>query len=410
VRIGRFRAACLALLVPVGLALADWPQWRGPNRDGTLAGEKLPDALPERLPLKWKQPLGGGYGGVAVADGRVYVMDRQKAPAEVERVVCLDADTGKAVWTHSYPVAYGKLDYGNGPRGTPTVHDGRVYTFGALGHLHCLDAVTGKVIWQHDCVKAFQARVPTWGHACSPLIDGDRLIVQVGAPDGCLMAFDRATGKEVWRSVSDPPGYASPTILATDGFRRLVYWTPEHIVGVDPDTGKERWKVAFPITYGVSIADVVWDGRVILASNYWTGSKALRLDAKGDNPELVWEGKAWSGLMSTPLVRDGKVYAIDRFKSLKCLELATGKVLWEGEPVTRDRDRNPQASLIAVGSRVLIFNDQGELILGDLEPAGFKRLGTAAILPDQRPWAHHAVAGGRVYARTDEEIVCVGLK
>ncbi len=400
-----------AVLLPVCAAFAgDWPQWRGPTRDGTLVGEKLPDSLPEKLPLRWKQPLGGGYGGIAVSSGRVFVMDRQKTPAEVERIHCLDADTGKTLWTHSYPVTYGKMEYGNGPRGTPTVHDGRVYTFGAVGHLHCLDAVTGKVLWAYDGVKAFKARVPQWGHACSPLIDGERVIVQIGAPDACLMAFDRRTGKEVWRSVGDPPGYASPTILTTDSFRRLLYWTPENIVGVDPDTGKERWKVAFPITYGVSISDIVWDGRIILASNYWSGSKALRLDANGDNPEVVWTGKALSLLMSTPLVRDGKVYAIDRFRSLKCLELATGKVLWEGANVTRERDSNPQASLIASGSRVLLFNDRGELMLGDLEPTGFKQRGTATILPDTRPWAHHAVAGGRVYARTNEEIVCVQLR
>lgn len=404
------RAALLLFaLLPMSTTLADWPQWRGPNRDGTLVGSTLPEKLPATLPLQWKQPLGGGFGGISVVGQRLYVMDRQKTPREVERVLCLDAATGKTLWTHTYPVTYGKLDYGNGPRATPTVHDGRVYTYGALAHLHCLDAVTGKVLWSHDCKEKFGSRIPTWGHACSPLIDGERVLVQVGGPDACLMAFDPKTGQEIWRSVGDPPGYASPTILKTDTFRRLVYWTPENIVGVDPDTGKERWKVPFKITYGVSITDIVWDGRIILASNYWTGSKALRLDEKGDNPELVWEGKAWSGLMSTPIVRDGKVYAIDRFRSLKCLELTTGKVLWEGEQVTRERDRNPQASLIASGSRVLLFNDMGQLILGDLEPTGFKHRGTATILPDSRPWAHHAISDGRVFARTDEEIIAVEL-
>jgi outer membrane protein assembly factor BamB len=398
---------CLPLFfLPACLSLAaDWPQWRGPVRDGTLPGVTLPERLPEKLPLKWKQPIGGGYGGVAVAGGRVYVMDRQKEPREVERVLCFDADSGKPLWSHSYPVAYGKLDYGNGPRSTPTVHDGRVYTFGALAHLHCLDAVTGKVLWQVDGVADLKARIPTWGHSCSPLIDGERLLVQMGAPDGCLMAFEYKSGKEVWRGLGDPPGYASPTILRTDTFRRLVYWTPDNIVGLDPEDGKVCWKVPFPITYGVSISDIVWDGRTILASNYWTGSKALKLDAKGDNPELAWEGKALSLLMSTPLVRAGKVYAIDRFRGLKCLELTTGKVLWEGEMVV-ERGSNPQASLIGAGSRVLLFNDRGELILGDLQPTGFKNLGTAKVLPG-KPWAHHAYADGRVYARTDEEIVCI---
>jgi outer membrane protein assembly factor BamB len=398
---------CLPLLLlPTCLALAaDWPQWRGPSRDGTLPGVTFPDRLPEKLPVKWKQPLGGGYGGIAVSQDRAYVLDRQKEPKEVERVLCFDTVTGKELWSHAYPVVYGKLDYGNGPRSTPTVHDGRVYTFGAMAHLHCLDAVTGKVLWKVDGVAELKSRIPTWGHACSPLIDGERVLVQMGAPDACLMAFDRKSGKEVWRGLADPPGYASPTILQTPTFRRLLYWTPDNIVGLDPGDGTVRWKVPFPITYGVSIGDIVWDGRIILASNYWSGSKALRLDDKGDNPELVWEGKALSLLMSTPLVRDGKVYAVDRFRGLKCLELATGKVLWEGEQVV-ERGANPHASLIGAGSRVLLFNDRGELILGDLTPTGFTNRGTANILPG-RPWAHHAYADGRVYARTDEEIVCV---
>lgn len=393
------------LLLTAALALADWPQWRGPARDGTLVGEKLPDTLPEKPVQKWRQPLGGGYGGIAVTSGRVYVMDRQKAPKEVERVLCYAASDGKLLWTHAYPVAYGKLDYGNGPRTTPTVHDGRVYAYGALAHLHCLDAATGKVLWQVDGVADLKSRIPTWGHACSPLIDGERVLVQMGAPAACLMAFDRKTGKEVWRGLNDPPGYASPTILKTATFRRLLYWTPENVVGLDPDTGRVCWKVPFPITYGVSIGDIVWEGRIILASNYWSGSKALKLDAKGDNPELVWESKALSLLMSTPLVRDGKVYAIDRFAGLKCLELTTGKVLWEGERVT-ERGNNPHASLIGSGSRVLLFNDRGELILGELQPEGFKKLGTASILPG-KPWAHHAYSAGRVYVRSDAEIVCV---
>src|SRR3954463_2544603 len=151
---------------------------------------------------------------MGVAGGRVYLLDRRKGPPEVERVLCLDAADGKPLWTHEYPAAYGKMEYGNGPRATPTVHAGRVYTFGAVGHLHCLDAATGKVVWARDTVKEFNGRVPTWGHACSPLVDGDRLVVQIGgAPDADLVAFDRHTGKEVWRSLRDRPGYASPQLI-----------------------------------------------------------------------------------------------------------------------------------------------------------------------------------------------------
>jgi outer membrane protein assembly factor BamB len=276
--------------------------------------------------------------------------------------------------------------------------------------LHCLDAATGKVLWSRDTTRDFQGRVPTWGHACSPLIDGEQLIVQVGGlPDACLVALDAATGKEIWHSLPDRPGYCSPALVATRRGRLLLYWTPEHVVGLEPQTGKVRWKVPFEgITYDVSISDVVFADGVLLASNYWSGSKALRLDEDGDHPEVAWEGKQLSLLMSTPLIRGSHAYALDRHRGLKCLEMRTGKVLWQDEHVT-PRGSNPQASLVWAdhSSRVLILNERGELLLAELTPQGCRVRGKAAILGPT--WAHPAYADGCAFARNDEEIVCVPL-
>jgi outer membrane protein assembly factor BamB len=394
---------CLAILG------ADWPQWRGQGRDNVWSQKGLPARLPEKLTARWQKPIGGGFGGIAVAAGRVYVMDRLTSPREVERVQCLEAATGKQLWAHEYAVRYGKLDYGNGPRATPTVHAGKVYTLGALGHLYCLAARSGKVLWLHDTVKEFKGRVPTWGHACSPLVDGKRLVVQVGGEGGAgLLALDLETGKEVWRSLDDPPGYSSPVIVDTGKWRQLVYFTPRHVVGLEPATGKEFWRVPFDgIQYDVSISDVVYADGVLLASNYWSGSKAIHLDEQGRNPTVVWEGKALSLLMSTPLVRTKHVYALDRFKGLKCLEMRTGKVVWEGEHVT-PRGTNPHASLVWVGGdRALILNTPGELLMVELTPKGLKHLGRAAVVG--KTWAHPGFADGCVIARNDKEIVCVPL-
>jgi outer membrane protein assembly factor BamB len=402
-------AAAFVLAATDGTTAGDWPQWRGPTRDGFTRLDALPDKLPATLTPRWRQPIGGGYGGIAVAGGRVYVMDRQKEPREVERVLCLEAATGRPVWDHAYPVTYGKLDYGNGPRATPTVRAGRVYANGALGRLSCLDAATGKEIWSRDTVKDFRGRVPTWGHSCSPLVDEGRVIVQPGGtPDACLVALDAATGKEVWRSLSDRPGYSSPVLLSGKGWRELLYWTAENLACLEPATGKVLWKVPFsPIDYDVAISDPVFDGGVVLVSNYWTGSKAVRLDARGQNPEVAWEGKQLSLLMSTPLVRNGHAYALDRFRGLKCIDLRTGSVKWEGEHVT-PRGTNPQASLVWAGEKALILNEKGELLLAGLTPEGFRGLGKAAILGGQ-VWAHPAYANGCVFARSDTEIVCVPL-
>jgi outer membrane protein assembly factor BamB len=403
-------AVIVALAATWNTALAaDWPQWRGRNRDGVWPEKGLPDRLSAELKARWRKPIGGGYGGIAVTGGRVYVMDRQTRPREVERVVCLDARTGETLWEHAYPVTYGRLDYGNGPRATPTVQREGVYTLGALGQLCCLEAATGKVVWQRDTVKEFKGRVPMWGHACSPLVDGKRLIVQVGGqPDACLVALDRATGKEVWRSLPDPPGYSSPVILDTGKWRLLAYFTPEHVAGLDPETGKVRWKVPFEgITYGVAISDVVYADGVLLASNYWSGSKALRLDDKGLNPKVAWEDTRLSLLMSTPLIKGEHVYALDKSRGLKCLKMRTGEVLWEGVHIT-PRDRNPQASLVWVGgNRALVLNTLGELVLVELTPGGCKTLGKVPVIG--RTWAYPGFADGCVFARNDEEIVCVPL-
>jgi outer membrane protein assembly factor BamB len=386
----------------------DWPQWRGPNRDGVWRTVDLPDRLPaDGLSPRWKQPIGGGYGGIAVASGRVYVLDRQTKPREVERVVCLDATNGKQLWVHEYAVNYQKMDYGNGPRSTPTVYAGRVYTFGALGHLHCLDAATGKVIWDRDTVRDLKGRVPTWGHACSPLVEGERLVVQVGGEDACLVAFDRASGKEVWKALPDRPGYSSPVLVDAKAGRLLIYWTAEHLNGLDPATGKVRWQVPHTTEYDVTISDPVCLDGVLLVGDYWTGSFAVQLDERGENPKRIWQSKRLSLLMTTPLTRAGHAYALDKDRGLTCVELKTGKVKWDAEFVT-PRGRNPQASLVWAGERALIFNELGELILARLSPDGFQEISKTPILQDGT-WANPAFADNCIFARNDKGIVCVPL-
>jgi outer membrane protein assembly factor BamB len=355
-------------------------------------------------------PVGGGFGGIAVAGGRVYLLDRQKEPREVERVLCLDAMTGKTVWSHEYPVAYGKLDYGNGPRTTPTIHAGKVYAYGAVGHLHCLDAATGKVVWAIDTVKDLKGRFPTWGHASSPLVDQGRVVVQAGAPDGCLMAFDAATGKEVWRALADRPGYASAVIAENRETRQLLYWTAENVAGLNPATGETVWRVPFTFDYDVAISDPIHHQGIVLAGNYWTGSKAVRVPAAGEKPTLAWEGKALSLLMSTPLARDGHVYAIDRFRGLKCVELETGKVKWEGQFVVRRGDSNPHAALVWAGDRALILNEDGDLFVARLSPEKFESVSKSkAFRPKGRLWAHPAFADGCMFVRDDDTVACVPL-
>ncbi len=466
-------AAALGLLflAPV-LVAEDWPRWRGPRGDGSWHGPKLPEKWPAAgLKRIWSQPIGGGYAGPAVVDGRLFILDRHPAvghrPAADgqkkdeptgrradsrlgegptadwatgrERILCLDAATGKRLWLHEYATAYGDLGgYSNGPRAMPTVYQGRVYTLGAVGHVHCLDAASGKVIWSKDMVREHKARVPMWGFAASPVIDEDRVIIHAGAePNGCLMAFNRITGEEVWRSLPDPAGYATPILIASPSGKQLVAWTPENIHGLDPRTGKRLWSVEYRVTYGVSIATPIYREGIVFVSGYWEGSKAIRLGPKPGDAEVVWEENArLNGLMAQPLYRDGRAYLIEKSQGLVCFDLKTGKKLWDDHRLT-PRGRNPHATIVWLGDRlglgelgelgdlgdrgdgrVLILNSVAELILARLSPKGYEEQSRTKVL-DGKVWGHPAFAGTNIYARTDGaeqaktacpfELVCVSL-
>jgi outer membrane protein assembly factor BamB len=414
----------------------DWPRWRGPRGDGSWNAPKLPDKWPATgLKTIWKQPVGGGYAGVTVADGRVYTLDLEapiapkpkdkddRKPDGTERVLCFDAATGDRLWSHSYPVKYGYLGgYANGPRTSPTIHDGKVYTLGAVGHLFCFDAKTGKVLWQHDTVAKFKAQVPEWGFAGSPVIDGGNLIVHLGAKDGgCVIAFDRATGKEKWRSLDDPAGYCTPAVFDTPAGRALVLWTPKNVHALDPATGKALWKVPYVVSYGVAIASPIYRDGIVFVTGYWEGSKAIKLGPKPTDHELIWtDAKNLRGLMAQPLYRDGHVYTMDKDAGLTCFELKTGKKLWDDDNQLTPKSRNPHASIVWLndGDRALALNSIGELVLLRLNTKGYAEESRTKVLNGQ-VWGHPALAGRFLFAKTDGaeawrkagkcELVCVEL-
>jgi outer membrane protein assembly factor BamB len=422
------------ILFVVGLLAAlpatraeDWPRWRGPRGDGTWNAPALPDKWPAGGPrVVWRKPIGGGYAGVTVADSRVFTMDYEPAADQksgTERVLCLDAATGEPVWSHRYAVTYGDLGgYANGPRAAPFFDDGKLYTLGTLGHLFCFDAAKGTIVWRKDTVKECGARVPMWGFAAAPVIDGPRLIVHLGAePKGCYVAFDRATGKEVWRALSDEAGYCTPVVADTPSGRQLIAWTPEHVHGLDSETGKPFWKVPYKVTYGVSIATPIVREGLVFVTGYWEGSKAIRLGTKPTDAELAWQdGRALRGLMAQPLYRDGYVYTFDKQHGMTCFELKTGKKLWDDDNTLTPAGRNPHASVVWLNGtdRILALNSAGELVLARLSPKGYEEQTRAKVLSG-RVWSHPAFAGRFMYAHTDgaeawrksgpHELVCVEL-
>jgi len=384
----------------------DWPRWRGTHGDGGWNPASIPVNYSDQTPeLLWEKDIGGGYGGVTVSAGRVYVLDRPKDGGDIERILCYAQSSGELLWSHSWPAVYGRMDYGNGPRSSVTLHSGRAYVLGAAGMALCLNAHTGQILWQVDTVAEHGASVPTWGFAASPVLDAGRVLLHVGAqPEGSVLALDAQNGKLLWRGGADPAGYCTPEIIIHEGQRQLIAWGPENIQSLNPETGATLWTYPYKITYGVSIAQPLYRDGVLLISGYWHGTKALR---PGVNPELVWENeKEMCGLMSSPLFKDGVVYLLDKNKGLQGIELKTGRILWSDANTLTPKDRNPQMSLVWMQEsqgRAALLNAQGELVYVKLGPEGFEELARHQIIG--KTWAHPAFVGNAIYARSDTKLV-----
>jgi outer membrane protein assembly factor BamB len=436
------QVALSALLLGVSAVRADdWPQWLGPQRDGVWRETGILKTFPREGPkVRWRTPLGGGYAGPAVVGDRVYVTDRLAAqggrrggrgflPGK-ERVLCLEEATGKLLWKHEYDCPY-RLGYPAGPRTTPLVSGGKVYTLGAMGDLLCLDAARGKVLWSKTFPRDYGARVPMWGFAAHPLLDGDRLICVVGGKGSVAVAFHKDTGKELWRALSAAePGYCPPVIVQAGGQRQLIIWHPEAVNSLNPRTGAVYWSQPFRVRAGITIATPRRAGNLLFVSCFYNGSLMLKLHADRPGARVLWKGKS-SGeqprlttalhcLMCTPFLKDGCIYGVCSYGQLRCLKAETGERLWETLRPTGSQERPVErwanAFLVAQGDRFFLFNEKGDLIIARLTPKGYEEISRAHLLEPVnrmpgRPvvWSHPAFAHRSVYARNDREIVCVSL-
>jgi outer membrane protein assembly factor BamB len=434
-------ALVVGSLTTPGARADDWPQWLGPQRDGVWRETGILDQFPKGgPPVRWRTPVGGGYAGPAVAGGWVYVTDRvvaegargagRRPTAGKERVLCLDEATGKLLWKHEYDCRY-QVGYPAGPRTTPVVRDGKIYTLGAMGDLLCLEAATGAVVWAKNFPRDYQAPVPQWGFSANPLLDGDRLICLVGGAGSVAVAFHKDTGEELWRALSaHEPGYCPPMIYEAGGKRQLIIWHPEAVNGLDPETGRVYWSQPFRVRAGITIATPRLAGDLLFVSSFYNGSLMLQLDRDRPGARVRWKGKSNSeqprlsdglhSLMCTPFLKDGYVYGVCSYGQLRCLKADSGERVWETLRATGSEakpvERWANAFLVAQGDRFFLFNEKGDLILARLTPQGYDEIGRAHLLEpvNQLPgrpvvWSHPAFANRSVYARNDREIVCVSL-
>jgi outer membrane protein assembly factor BamB len=416
---------------------ADWPQWLGPDGAGVWRETGLVDRFPPGGPsVVWRVPIGPGNSGPAVADGRVYAMDREPSRtggargAGKERVVCLGAADGRLLWRHAYDCPYA-ISYRSGPRTTPLVRGGKVYTLGAMGDLCCLDAATGAVVWAKNVRTEYRAEPPVWGWAASPVLDGDLLYCLVGGEGSAVVAFHKDTGREAWKALTtEEVGYSPPVLIDAGGKRQLVVWHSESVNGLDPATGRVYWTQPYPAEGepqrpAPTIATVRRAGDLLSLTSFCHGPMMLRLAADRPAVTLLWKDRTKKpthpvglhSLMSTPVLKDGHIFGVCANGQLRCCDAATGDQLWETYAATGGKraDCNT-AFLVPQGDRFVLFNDNGELILANLTPKGYAEIDRARIIEPAEfsrgrhvVWAHPAFANRRVYARNNQEIVCVSL-
>ena len=393
------------------LQAGDWPQFLGPTRNGVYAGNDLAATWPaDGPPVIWQKSIGQGFSGPVVAQHKLILFHRID---DKETVECLDAKSGKQLWNYGYPTAY-RDDFGfdEGPRATPSIADRRVYTFGAEGMLHCLDFATGKKIWSVNAKTEFRAPKGFFGIACSPLVEGNAVLLNIGGAEGAgIVAFECLTGKILWKASDDEASYSSPVPATINGQRDVFFFTRKELVAVNPADGEIRFKFPWGPTMNASVSaatPLVVDDLVFVSGCYGTGAVVLRV--KGNGVENVWSAEdVLSNHYATSVQHDGFLYGIDGRTdpgyqpgpSLRCVELKTGKIRWKNDSVGA-------ATITLAGDQLLILTEKGELIRAAASPEKFKPNARAQILPFQVR-AYPALADGFLYARSKDKMVCVDL-
>ncbi|NNC87491.1 MAG: PQQ-like beta-propeller repeat protein [Akkermansiaceae bacterium] len=419
----------------------DWPQWLGERRDAVWREEGIrTDWGKEKPQIRWRAPVSWGYAGPAVADGRVYVPDfvvtegefqggnqRGKVLKGRERIRCLDAGTGREIWTHDYPVTY-TIAYPSGPRVTPTVQDGLVHFVGAMGNCRALDAATGELRWKHDFVSEYHTEPPRWGFAAHPLVHGDLVYHIVGGEGSIAVAFDKKSGEERWRALdADAQGYCPPTLIEHGGVEQLLIWYPAALASLNPATGRQYWAVSLKPRFAISNTMPRKLGSRLYVSGPGKVAAMIELNDARPDAKVLWRGtpkNAVNTLNSTPHLMDGVVYGVDAETSeLRAVSMDDGRILWATTrpclaPDAPPRARHGTAMLVhhEANGQFWIFSETGDLILAELSEEGYRELGRRRILEPTNEaygrkiiWSQPAFAMKSCFARSDQEIVRVEL-
>ena len=389
---------CMCILLPLVLQAADWPQFLGPNADG-VSTEKGIDKDWSKNPPKqlWSLPMSDdGYAGPSVANGMVFIINHID---NKDVVTAINLKNGTPAWKYSYDDT-DKANYGFA-RSTPTVNEGKVYTYSRLGVINCLDAKTGKKIWTRDIFKDFDGKRPQWDYAMSTVIDGNKLIVCPGGADAAVVALDKKTGKNVWKGGSESVSYATPAIVTIGGKRQYVVAGGESIFSIDAKSGAQLWSVPWKTKHNINGAvPKVIGNKLFISSGYGHGS--CLIEVSGNSAKIVWENADLQARFSTPLLVNDFIYGTEDSGSLVCMNPTDGKVQWKQKGFEH-------GGSVWVDGVILVFDGKGgDLVMVKPSPEKYEELGRFAPLGGQS-WTAPIISNGKLIIRNKTTLACYNL-
>jgi len=414
----------VALCFVVVSRAEDWPQWRGLWRDGIWRETGILQSFPpEGLKILWRVSIGTGFSSPCVVQDRVYVTDSHVTRTNAhENVRCFNAATGKSIWNYTYDVVYPEYgadpEHPFGPAATPVIADGKIYTFGRMSHLFCLDAITGRMLWSHNLPKEYNTTEDLRGFNSSPIVESNFVIIAIAkSPQVSIVAFDKDSGRQVWEALDEIPSNTSPIVIGFAGHRQLIVFAYKSVAALDPATGRILWRLNIPPGGNYAVPTPVWKDDLLLLSG-------LMLKLQPDKPgaSVLWPDemrplRIYASDTSTPLLQDSLVFSPTSNGQLLCLEATTGKQLWQADQVSESKS-GASIHMTAVPSirGVFLFTDRGDLILSRLTAASYEELGrfhllqpTADYGQQKMAWVPPVFSGQRVFARNDKELVCASL-
>ena len=421
-RLNAIAAAIFSLFLgSVRSPATDWPQFRGPTRDGKWDESGILDTFPPQgLKIRWRHPVGGGFSSPVVSRGRVFVFDVELTkPTSRERLHCFDEKTGKVLWVFVYEEHYGEWTFvperGAGPTATPIVEGERIYTVGANGYVHCLNVTTGKVIWEKNLWN--QYTIEEMGCRPSPLIEGSLLILFTGArPGATVLALDKLTGKEIWKALDEHASNSSPIAITSGGRRQLIVWTDKSLVSLDPADGHIYWQELMTTSNNDDAATPVFWGNRLLVSGLMAELSGPPPAVNFRWPENRAAAKRILSNTSTPLPQGEYIYCCKSPGDLVCMEAATGKLVWSTNGVTAPKN-GASINITPQGDGFFLFTDEGTLIRAQMSPTGYREISRAHLIDPTWPfdgrkfvYAPPAFANRHVFARSEAEIVCASLE